>query len=561
MGPSTAGPVSTPIRRVPPSIAATAARARKAARAARSGSSSCASGAPNMACSPPPDTDVTVPPSASTSAITAARQRPVTSRSSSGSARPVRGHLGGQHADGPELLPRRGLRPGRPGLEGGRGVHLLQPRGQAEPELAEGGPAALVGAYRELPVSLGEVAADQGRGRLLGGGVVLGAGRPGGELGFGPCVACPPGPVPGQGQPRLLAQRLQPLPRAQRPVGVRLVGEQLAVVGQGGREQVVALLARPHRQRGAQSLLVFGRVDLDGRVRPDVGQVGLEQGRPRPAERRERRPGHRQRLGDRTGGRTRVQIREELLADEVPADPPAGAHQDKLAEPPGARPRPRARGAAPGDDGERPEQPDPYGHVPIVPHLSRAFPAREPAGTPREQRLPTVAAEPSERGIRDVHGVPDLPGRAAQVRSRAARDRCDQRQAGRGDRPVRPVRSPAGQAGASPAPDLAAGAGTPGRPAPRPASSGAARGDGSPRGAAAGSMEWRSRGAQRTSALNAVGRWYEAAERGRGQWIRAGAGGHRTATAAGGGRWRVSAAGGGRGTDGAGSGAGTEGGS
>jgi hypothetical protein len=45
-------------------------------------------GAPNMAWSPPPDTDVTVPPSASTSAITAARPRPVTSRSSSGSAGP-----------------------------------------------------------------------------------------------------------------------------------------------------------------------------------------------------------------------------------------------------------------------------------------------------------------------------------------------------------------------------------------------------------------------------------------------------------------------------------------
>ena len=335
-----------------------------------------------------------------------------------------RGHLGGEHADGPELLPRRGLRPGRPGLEGGRGVHLLQPRGQAEPELAEGGPAALVGAYRELPVSLGEVAADQGRGRLLGGGIVLGAGRPGGELGFGPGVACPPGPVPGQGQPRLLAQRLQPLPRAQRPVGVRLVGEQLAVVGQGGREQVIAFLAGAFGQRGAQSLLVFGGVDLDGRVRPDVGQVGLEQGGRVRAERREGRPGHRQRLGDRTGGRARVQIPEELLADEVPADPPARAHQDKLAEPPGARPRPRARGAAPGDDGERPEQPDPYGHIPIVAHcVTRFSRAAEPAGTPREQRLPTVAAEPSERGIRDVHGVHDLPGRAAQVRSRAARDR------------------------------------------------------------------------------------------------------------------------------------------
>src|SRR5262249_55970233 len=71
---------------------------------------------------------------------------------------------------------------------------------------------------------------------------------------------------------------------------------------------------------------------------------------------------------------------EELLADEVPADPPARAHQDKLAEPPGARPRPRARGAAPGDDGERPEQPDPYGHLPIVAHVSRAFPAPRTGG-------------------------------------------------------------------------------------------------------------------------------------------------------------------------------------
>ena len=111
MGPSTAGPVSTPIRSVglPPSMAATAERARKAARTARSGSSSCASGAPNTAWSPWPDTDVTVPPSASTSAITAARQRPTASRRLSGSsslAGPGRGHLGGQHAHGPQLLPR-----------------------------------------------------------------------------------------------------------------------------------------------------------------------------------------------------------------------------------------------------------------------------------------------------------------------------------------------------------------------------------------------------------------------------------------------------------------------
>src|SRR6185437_115376 len=94
------------------------------------------------------------------------------------------------------------------------------------------------------------------------------------------------------------------------------------------------------------------------------------------AEVAERGPGHRQRLGDRPRGRARVEVGKELIADEVPADPAARAHQDKLAEPPGARPRPRARGAAPGDDGERPEEPDPYGHVPIVPHFLRTCLAR-----------------------------------------------------------------------------------------------------------------------------------------------------------------------------------------
>ena len=187
---------------------------------------------------------------------------------------------------------------------------------------------------------------------------MLGAGHPGGQHRFGP--ARPLGPVPGQGQPRLLAQRLQPLPRAQRPVGVRLVGEQLAVVGQGGREPGVPVLARVHRQRGAERLLVLGGVDLDGRGCPDVGQVRLEEGGrglaglaglAEPGEPGERGPGHRQRLGDRPGGRARVEIGKELLAGEVPADSAARAHQDKLAEPPGARPRPRACGAAPGDDG------------------------------------------------------------------------------------------------------------------------------------------------------------------------------------------------------------------
>src|SRR5690242_20579751 len=99
--------------------------------------------------------------------------------------------------------------------------------------------------------------------------------------------------------------------------------------------------------------------------------------------------------------------------------------------------------------------------------LSHAAPALcpvlGPTGTPREQRLPSVQPEPQERGFQDEHGVHDLPGRAAQVRARAARDRHGQRQAGRGGRAARPL---AGPAGASPAPDLAAGAGTPG-PLPR----------------------------------------------------------------------------------------------
>ncbi len=80
-GPSTAGPVSIPIRTCPSAVTA-----RKAARAARSGSSSCASGAPNTAWSPEPDTDVTVPPSVSTSAITVFRLRVTASRRVSGSS-------------------------------------------------------------------------------------------------------------------------------------------------------------------------------------------------------------------------------------------------------------------------------------------------------------------------------------------------------------------------------------------------------------------------------------------------------------------------------------------
>src|SRR6185312_13276640 len=41
---------------------------------------------------------------------------------------------------------------------------------------------------------------------------------------------------------------------------------------------------------------------------------------------------------------------------------------------------------------------------PLSPTCHALFPHREPAGTPREQRLPTVQAEPSERGFRCTRG-------------------------------------------------------------------------------------------------------------------------------------------------------------
>ena len=102
-----------------------------------------------------------------------------------------------------------------------------------------------------------EVGADQGGGNLLGGGIGLEAGFPCGQHRLRPGIARSLRPVPGQGQPRLLAQGLQPFPRPQRPVGVRLVGEQFAASGEGGGEPAVALVARVHRQRGAERPLVL----------------------------------------------------------------------------------------------------------------------------------------------------------------------------------------------------------------------------------------------------------------------------------------------------------------
>ena len=212
---------------------------------------------------------------------------------------------------------------------------------------------------------------------------------------------------------------------------------------------------------------MFDGVHLGAGRGPDVAQVGLEQGGPGLAQAGQRGPGHRQRLGDRPGGRARIEAGEQLLAGEVPADPLAGAHQDKLAEPPGARPRPRARGAAPGDDGERPEQPDPYSHVPIVPHrwpwpLSRVAAGGNTAGTRAPYRSGRTSGKGPPRRTRGIRSTrPSGPGLlASSTRSTWATPGWP----GGGRERFGRL---AGPAGAFPAPDLAAGAGTPGRVAAR----------------------------------------------------------------------------------------------
>ncbi len=223
MGPTTAGPVSTPIRSaVPPSVAAAAVavadRARNAARTARSGSSSCASGAPNIACRPRPDTEVTVPPNPSTSAITAAREPPTSSRSvsrptalaspagaatsanstvtgrrsSRGSggwagaggadpdvaSRDVAGRAEAGRGDSRKGHSRKSWRADQPGIAGGR-VEPLKRGRNPQPERDKRLTAALENAGRQLRAALGEVGADERAGGLLAGGVVVQAGFPG----------------------------------------------------------------------------------------------------------------------------------------------------------------------------------------------------------------------------------------------------------------------------------------------------------------------------------------------------------------------------------------------
>jgi hypothetical protein len=170
-------------------------------------------------------------------------------------------------------------------------------------------------------------------------------------------------PVSGQGQPGLLAQRLEPLPRARRPIGVRLVFEQLSVLRQSGGKPVVAVLPRLRRQPGRKRVLLPVGVDVEGHRHPDETEVGRQQRGARLAETGERDTRHGQRLGQRTGRRPGVEAREQFLARDIAANPAARTDEDELTEPFGGRPWPGAGHLAARRDGELTEQPDPHGPV------------------------------------------------------------------------------------------------------------------------------------------------------------------------------------------------------
>src|SRR5207302_1853992 len=78
------------------------------------------------------------------------------------------------------------------------------------------------------------------------------------------------GPVPRQHQAGLLTQRVEPLPRAVGPFCVRLVGEQLAVLGERRGKHGIALKARPQAKPGPQRGHLEVGVDLQVRRQPDV---------------------------------------------------------------------------------------------------------------------------------------------------------------------------------------------------------------------------------------------------------------------------------------------------
>jgi hypothetical protein len=311
------------------------------------------------------------------------------------------------------------------------------------------------------------------------------AGKPGGRhvVGAGPARALRP--VPGQGEPCFLAQLVEPVPGAVRPVGVRLAGEQLGVVREGGGKGVVPRLAGRQRESAVQRGCPVIGVNRDTGCQPEVGEVGAEQGGARLAELRERGAGHGQRLGQRAGGRARLQPREQLLAGQVTAHPVARADQEQRAKPPGTRARPRSGRPLTRRDGELAEQPDPdrlpgrcvlcdsCGHAFIIAGRSdilrrfsrgrtRGIPAGRPgrsgraaAGTPREQGLPNVCSG----GRNDEHLVLDVSGRTATERGGAARGGRAGRRTGGDRRPARPLAAAPGDG----EPRREAGGSAPGR--------------------------------------------------------------------------------------------------
>ena len=165
-------------------------------------------------------------------------------------------------------------------------------------------------------------------------------------------------PVPGQAEARLLAQRREPVPGTDRPVGVGLVGQQFPVLRQRGGELVIPELAGRQREPGAERSRADLGIDDDVGRCPDMPQVGRQQRGAVRAELGERAARHGQRLRQCAGGGARIQAREELLAREIPADPATGADQDELAQAAGARPRPRVDDAATRADAELAEQLD-----------------------------------------------------------------------------------------------------------------------------------------------------------------------------------------------------------
>ena len=162
-------------------------------------------------------------------------------------------------------------------------------------------------------------------------------------------------PVPGQGQARLLAQCLVPLPGANRPLGVRLFGQQHAVVGEGA-----ARLSSRSWPGDIASPAGARRIGSRHRLpRPATPRYGA--GRPTAGpRRRDRSSASALRAIDSAFDNARAAARGSRRGNSsstrIPADPPTGADEDELAQAAGARPRPLADHAAVRGDAKPAEQ-------------------------------------------------------------------------------------------------------------------------------------------------------------------------------------------------------------